>query len=107
MNRYFLSISIFLHFSFATIKPKTTKDNKPLIESVSVGGESGPEARVCDYAWVLDLHCQCVEYGVGFSYHQTGAKLKRGEKIYEIPRELQHEQAHKAKLDFGGIHLPP
>lgn len=25
----------------------------PEIEQVSVGGESGPEARVCDYAWVL------------------------------------------------------
>ena len=28
-----------------------------MIESVSVGGESGPDARPCDYAWVLDLHC--------------------------------------------------
>ena len=84
----------------------TSINNKPLIESVSAGGESGPEARVCDYAWVLDLHCQCVEYGVRFNYHQTGAKLKRGEKIYEIPRELQHEQAHKAKLDYDGVRLP-
>ena len=84
----------------------TTEKNRPLIGSVSVGGESGPEARICDYAWVLDLHCQCVEHSVGFSYHQTGARLKRGEKIYEIPRELQHEQAHKAHLDFDGIKLP-
>ena len=84
----------------------TSEKNRPLIESVSVGGESGPEARICDYAWVLDLHCQCVEYSVGFNYHQTGARLKRGEKIYEIPRELQHEQAHKAHLDFDGIKLP-
>ena len=29
-----------------------------LIEAVSVGGESGPNARACDYAWVLDLHIQ-------------------------------------------------
>ena len=35
-----------------------------LIESVSVGGESGPEARPCDYAWVLDLHLQCVPNSV-------------------------------------------
>lgn len=78
----------------------------PLIGSVSVGGESGPDARVCDYAWVLDVHMQCVEYGVPFYYHQTGAKLKRGDKIYEIPREYQHEQAHKAHLDYDGKQLP-
>ena len=76
------------------------------IESVSTGGESGPDARPCDYAWVLDLHCQCVEHGVGFSYHQTGARLIRKGKEYNIPRELQHEQAHKAHLDFDGIRLP-
>ena len=76
------------------------------IDSVSAGGESGPEARVCDYAWVLDLHVQCVEYGASFSFHQTGAKLKKGEKIYDIPREHQHTQAHKAHLDFDGIGLP-
>ena len=71
-----------------------------VIESVSVGGESGPDARPCDYAWVLDIHLQCVENGVAFSYHQTGAKLIKGSKIFQIPRELQHEQAHKAKLDY-------
>ncbi|MFR5864555.1 MAG: DUF5131 family protein [Acutalibacteraceae bacterium] len=33
----------------------------PQIERVLVGGESGPEARVCDYDWVLDLRAQCRE----------------------------------------------
>lgn len=76
------------------------------IRSVSCGGESGPEARICDYAWVLDTHLQCVEYGVAFHYHQTGARLRRGDKVYEIPREHQHEQAKKAHLDFDGRTLP-
>ena len=76
------------------------------IDSVSCGGESGPEARICDYGWVLDTHMQCVEYGVPFSFHQTGARLRRGSKIYEIPSERQHEQAHKAHLDFNGVTLP-
>lgn len=76
-----------------------------LIESVSVGGESGPEARLCDYAWVVDLHMQCVEAGVAFSYHQTGARLFRNGKEYHIPREQQHRQAHKAGLDFNGTKL--
>lgn len=75
------------------------------IESVSAGGESGPEARPCDYAWVLDLHAQCVEKGVAFSYHQTGARLMKDGKEYRIPREHQHRQAHKAHLDFNGTAL--
>ena len=62
--------------------------------------------RVCDYAWVLDVHMQCVEYSVPFSFHQTGARLKKGDKIYEIPREYQHEQARKARLDFDGARFP-
>ena len=70
------------------------------ITSVSCGGESGPEARICDFSWVLDTHLQCVEYGVPFSFHQTGARLKKGKKIYDIPREFQHEQAKKAGLDY-------
>ena len=78
------------------------RDGRPLIEAVSAGGESGPEARPCDYAWVLDLHKQCVESRVSFSYHQTGARLIKNGKEYLIPRKRQHEQAHKAHLDFDG-----
>lgn len=82
-----------------------TDNGQPVIESVSVGGESGPEARPCDFAWVLEVHRQCVENGVSFSYHQTGARLIKDGKEYQIPRKHQHEQAHKAKLDFNGMAL--
>ena len=73
---------------------------RPLIRSVSVGGESGPDARACDYDWVLDLHAQCREHGVGFHYHQTGAWLLKDGKAYRIPRREQHKQARKAHLDL-------
>lgn len=72
-----------------------------IIESVSCGGESGPEARICDFSWVLDLQKQCVENGVSFSYHQTGAKLLKDGKVYTIPRDRQHEQARKAGLEYN------
>jgi len=71
------------------------------IESVSVGGESGPGARPCDYAWVLDLHLQCVANDIAFTYHQTGARLIKNGRLYEIPRNLQHSQAALARLDWG------
>ena len=72
----------------------------PKIEAVSVGGESGPDARPCCYSWVLDMHLQCVENGISFSWHQTGARLIKNGKEYNIPREYQHSQAHKAHLDY-------
>lgn len=85
---------------------KYLKEYGKEIKSVSVGGESGANARVCNFAWVLDSHIQCVEYGVDFHFHQTGANFQKGDKVYSIPREYQHEQAAKAGLDtHGGILL--
>ena len=42
------------------------------IEEVSVSGESGADARVCDFEWVLDIRRQCIEKNVPFRFHQTG-----------------------------------
>lgn len=70
------------------------------IHEVSVGGESGAQARVCQYDWVLSLREQCVRAGVPFRYHQTGARLVKDGKCYQIPRERQHEQAKRANIDF-------
>lgn len=78
-------------------------EGKPLIELVSAGGESGAEARVCNYDWVLAVQKQCVEYGASFYYHQTGAKLIKDGKLYNIPRKLQHQQAHKAGIDHNAL----
>lgn len=73
----------------------------PLIERVSCGGESGDDARILDYAWVLETHIQCVRYGVPFSFHQTGSRFRKGGKLYSIDRRYQESQAKKAHLDFS------
>ena len=69
------------------------------IEGVVVGGESGINARVCDYNWVLDIRRQCQEKGVPFHFKQTGAKLLKNGKLYNIKRMYQHSQARKAGID--------
>ncbi|MCF0120355.1 MAG: DUF5131 family protein [Oscillospiraceae bacterium] len=69
------------------------------LESVMLGGESGPNARVCDFDWVLDIRRQCDDAGVSFSYHQTGARLIKDGRLYNIPRREQHSQAHRAGID--------
>lgn len=73
----------------------------PHILQVSVGGESGPEARICRYDWVLDIRRQCEEAGVAFAFRQTGAHFVKDGRAYRIPKSLQHEQAGKAGIDFA------
>lgn len=69
------------------------------IDMITVGGESGVEARVCDFKWVEKIHDFAKEKGIDFHYHQTGAKLIVNNKLYSIPRNKQHSQAAKAFKD--------
>ncbi|MBQ9407514.1 MAG: DUF5131 family protein [Desulfovibrio sp.] len=69
-------------------------------EHVTVGGESGPQARMCDYAWVLDIRRQCVSAGVSFVFKQTGALFRKDGRVYHIKRRLQHEQAQRAGINY-------
>lgn len=72
----------------------------PDIEGLICGGESGLEARVCDYDWILALREQCVAAGVPFTFKQTGARLRKDGRIYQIERKLQHVQAKKANINY-------
>lgn len=69
-------------------------------EVVIAGGESGENARVCDYDWVLDLRRQCEREGVAFRFKQTGAIFKKDGRYYAVPRRLQQVQAKKAGIDY-------
>lgn len=78
------------------------------IEEVSVGGESGTDARPCDYDWILYLREQCINANVPFRFHQTGARLIKDGKEYRILRRYQHSQAKKANINFRiGKYLIP
>ena len=70
-------------------------------EQVTVGGESGSEARVCDYAWVLGIREQCIAANVPFHFKQTGAHFRKDGRLYNIPRNQQMKQAHKAGIDYA------
>lgn len=72
------------------------------MQGVTVGGESGENARTCEYAWVLGIREQCVRAGVPFHFKQTGANFVKDGKRYAIPRKLQHAQAKKANIDTRG-----
>lgn len=69
------------------------------IVQVLAGGESGNEARICNYDWVLHLRQQAIDAGVKFYFKQTGAKFVKNGKFYRVPRKLQHAQARKANIN--------
>lgn len=71
------------------------------IEKVIVGGESGNNARICDYDWVLSIRKQCIDARVSFDFRQTGAYFKKDNKIYRINRKHQISQAKKANIDYN------
>ena len=68
---------------------------------MSVGGESGNMARICDFDWILDLRGQCIEKNVAFNVHQTGARFKKDGIVYFIKRQFQRSQANKASINFN------
>lgn len=72
------------------------------IDGLIAGGESGNDARLCRYQWVLSLREQCREAGVPFTFKQTGAYFEKDGRLYHIARRFQHTQAKQAEIDLHG-----
>ena len=71
-----------------------------LIEHVTCGGESGPDARPCRLEWILKVRSACVKYGVPFTFKQTGAVFIKDGKTYRIERKYQMAQAKKSGYSY-------
>ncbi len=69
------------------------------ISSVTVGGESGDNGRLCKFEWVTDIFRQCRDTGTGFHFKQTGTHFEKDGRVYTVPRYIQASQAEKAGLD--------
>ena len=70
------------------------------VEQVVVGGESGFEARPCDFDWVMAIRDVCAKNHVAFWFKQTGAKFVKDGRLYHIKRPFQHSQARKAGINI-------
>lgn len=70
------------------------------VRQVVVGGESGPNARPCNYDWILDIRRQCIDAGVSFRFKQTGANFIKDGRLYRVPRAKQHSQARRAGINY-------
>ena len=69
-------------------------------QMLTAGGESGENARILDYHWILHLREQCVKYKLPFYFKQTGKYLKKDGRVYNIQRKYQHAQANRAGINY-------
>lgn len=69
------------------------------IDEITVGGESGKQARPCHYEWVLDIRRQCIEAGISFHFMQTGANFIKDGRRYILDHSTQMQQAGKDDID--------
>lgn len=72
-----------------------------LIENVICGGESGPNARPCDFRWVKELRRQCIRNSVSFTFKQTGALFIKDGRTYKIERRDQELQASRSGYSYS------
>ncbi|GHV50537.1 hypothetical protein FACS1894168_1790 [Deltaproteobacteria bacterium] len=71
----------------------------PGIEHVTVGGESGQDARKCDLQWVIALQRQCLAANVPLWFKQTGARfINEFGKTVLVPRMNQSKYAARYGL---------
>ena len=70
------------------------------VELVIVGGESDQQARVLDYAWVLDVRRQCVEAKTAFTFRQCGTYFRKDDVLYHMKTKDLGWQARKAGIDY-------
>lgn len=71
------------------------------IQNVTVAGEAGREARVCDYEWVLDIRAQCEKAGIPFSFRATGSRFCQAGVVSTINPKLQHRTAREMNINIG------
>ena len=70
------------------------------IEHLTVGGETGREARICNYDWVLAIREQCVKAGISFWFKNTGSFLIYNGNVQKINQFKQNSVAKKFVIDI-------
>lgn len=70
------------------------------VDSVSASGESGRDARVLDYEWILSLRNQCEKAGTPFSFRGTGSHFKLDGVVKNINPYNQRSIASGMGIDI-------
>lgn len=70
------------------------------VEHVTVGGETGRDARVCDYDWVLNIREQCIKANVTFWFKNTGSYFQKDGTVKKVNPFKQTGAAKELGLDI-------
>ena len=70
------------------------------VDHVTVGGETGRDARQCDYDWVLDIRRQCVDANVTFWFKNTGSFFKHDGVVEKINPFKQSSRAKELDISI-------
>jgi len=71
------------------------------VNHVTVTGESGREARECNYEWVVDIREQCKKANITFWFKGTGSFFKRDGAVKRINPYKQSSIAKEMGLDIS------
>lgn len=72
------------------------------IDHVTVGGETGRDARTCDYEWVMDIRKQCEASGITFWFKNTGSFFKRDGVTHKVNPFKQNSLAKDLGINILG-----
>ena len=70
------------------------------VENVRAGGESGREARICDYNWILNIREQCQKAGISFIFDGTGSHFLKDGVVQNINPYMQKRVARDINIDI-------
>ena len=71
------------------------------VDHVTAGGETGREARICDYDWVLAIREQCAKAHVTFWFKNTGSLFRRNGVVEKINPFKQGSAARELGIDIS------
>jgi protein gp37 len=71
------------------------------VEEVTAHGESGRDARVCDYDWILDIRNQCRTAGISFRFEGTGSRFRQDGVIRKINPYIQKRTAREMNININ------
>ena len=71
------------------------------IDHVTVSGESGREARMCDYQWVLSIREQCEKAGITFWFKGTGSFFRRDGEVRKVNPFKQGSVAKELDINIS------
>ena len=70
------------------------------VDHVTAGGETGRDARECNYDWILDIRRQCIEADVTFWFKNTGSLFRQEGIVKKINPYKQTSIAKELNINI-------